>query len=184
MIKNKNTKVAFAALRMQPLHKGHYRLISQMLMENDLVLVGLGSVQVEGTSMNPYSAKERTDFVKTIFASSKIKIIPLSDQGAVRKEDWVSYCMNKIKGANQPTPTDYYAGSETDLEWFKGAKNLNGEELRLINMERYETNIMSGTDIRKSISAGAEEWKKHVPYPLISAIESCYPEKLKLENFR
>ena len=121
-----NERIAYAALRMQPLHNGHFRLISEMLRDNDLVIIGLGSVQLERVGSNPYTAKERTKFLKTVFGDSKkIKIVPLRDIGAVSEKEWVDYCLKKIEGAGLKTPTHYYAGSETDLIWFKEAVNLS-----------------------------------------------------------
>ena len=47
-------------------------------------------------------------------------------------------------------------------------------------MDRYTSQIMSGTEIRKSIANGTTAWKKHVPTVLIQALENEFPEELKL----
>lgn len=176
-----NKIVGFGALRMQPLHNGHFRLIAEMLKDCDTVIIGLGSVQIERVSANPYTPKERTDFLKTVFGDSKkIKIVPLRDIGAVSEKEWVDYCLNKIKGAGLETPTHYYAGSETDLVWFQNAVNLNNEPIELINLKRFETNLMSATDIRKSLSAGTNEWENYVPLSIKNMIKELYPKELTL----
>jgi len=177
--------IAFAALRMQPFTNGHFRIISRMIRDNDMVIIGLGSVQVEGTSSNPFSAKQRTEMLRRVFGkSSKIKIIPLHDIGAKERYEWVEYCMAQIKGKQLPTPTRYYAGSKTDLDWFVDSVNDNGESIELIDLERHKTNILSGTFVRQSISTGTDEWKNSVPECLIDYIQDEYPEDLLLEFHR
>ena len=183
-------KIAFGMFRQQPLTNGHYRIYSQMIRDNDIVIIGLGSVQISGTRDNPFTENQRIDMIRKVFGEvgkgckTKIKIIPINDIGAVSKEEWVNHCMTRIKNKNLPTPTRYYAGSETDLDWFQGAKNSNGELIELINLERHETKIMSGTLVRQSISTGTQEWKKHVPECLIDFIQENYPKELLLSNYR
>jgi len=183
-------KIAFGMFRMQPMTNGHFFSFSQMLRDNDIVIIGLGSVQVEGTRDNPFSAKLRSDMIRKVFGEvnkgckSKIKIVFINDIGAVEKEDWVNHCLNKIKQANLPTPTRYYAGSETDLVWFNNAVNLNGEKIKMINLNRHSTNHLSGTLVRQSISNGTSEWKSHVPECLVDFIEENYPKYLLLDYNR
>jgi cytidyltransferase-like protein len=50
-------KIAFAAMRIQGFHNGHFNLISEMLRQNDIVIIGLGSTQIQGTMNNAYSQK-------------------------------------------------------------------------------------------------------------------------------
>jgi len=183
-------KIAFGMFRQQPLTNGHYRIYSQMVRDNDIVIIGLGSVQIEGTRDNPFSERERTRMIREVFGEvgkgckSKIKIVPINDIGAVTREDWQKHCLNRIKAKQLPTPTRYYAGSETDLDWFKNAKNLNGENIELINLQRHETKLMSGTLVRQSISTGTNEWRSHVPECLINYIEKTYPKNLILDSYR
>jgi cytidyltransferase-like protein len=179
--------IAFAALRMQPFTNGHFRIISQMIRDNDIVIIGLGSIQVEGTASNPFSAKQRTEMIRTVFGKNskdKLKIVPLHDIGAKEKYEWVEYCMSQIKGKQLPTPTRYYAGSETDLAWFIDSVNDNGDPIELINLERHETSLLSGTFVRQSISTGTSEWKRNVPECLIDYIQNNYPQELLLEFHR
>lgn len=185
MNKIQEESVAFAALRMQPITNGHHRLISQMLRDNDVVIIGLGSVQLAGVMNNPFTAKERTEMLRMLFGkNSKIKIIPLNDIGATEREEWVSHCMDLIKGKNLPTPTKYYAGSTTDLDWFFDAVNSDGNKIELINMERHQTGIMSGSEVRQSFSTGSKEWITHVPGCLVNYIHSNFPQELTLEFHR
>jgi len=183
-------KVAFGMFRQQPLTNGHFRVYSQMIRDNDIVIIGLGSVQIEGTRDNPFSERQRIEMIRKVFGEvgkgckTKIKIVAINDIGAVNEKEWQEYCMKRISDKNLNTPTRYYAGSETDLVWFKGAKNELGQDIELINLERHSTSLMSGTLIRQSISAGTEEWKSHVPECLVDFIEENYPKKLLLSSYR
>jgi len=180
-------KVAFAILRLQPLTNGLFSLISRMIRDNDIVIIGLGSVQIDGVRDNPFTAKQRTEMIRKVFgrnSKDKIKIVPLHDIGAVEREDWVSYCMKEIKGKQLPTPTRYYAGSLTDMDWFLDSFNDNGEKIELIDLNRHSSPYLAGYFIRQSISTGTDEWKLQVPEILIDYIEENYPQELILDYHR
>jgi cytidyltransferase-like protein len=177
------TNVGFAAMRMQPLHIGHHRLISKMLEENDVVIIGLGSTQIERTSRHPMTPNERIEMLNILYGhnNKKIKIVRLVDIGAVEPIEWSDFCINKIKQMNLPTPTDYYAGSETDAFWFQNAVNEFDEKININILNRHESGLMSATEIRSSITNGTKEWKKHVPRCLHEYIEETFPKEQKLE---
>jgi len=182
-------KVAFAAMRMQGFHNGHFNLIAEMLRNNDVVIIGLGSTQIQRVMNNPYTPAERTEMVHKVFGKTKkIKIVPLIDLGAVRKEDWVNYCMNEIDKRQLPQPTRYYGGCKTDISWFTEAKNLNGEKIETIIIDRFCSGLMSATEIRKAIAntivnpeLTSSEWKEHVPECLHDFLIEKFPEELTLE---
>ena len=180
----KKLKIAFGAFRTEPFTNGHYRIFTEMIRDNDLVIIGLGSAQLSNTPENPFSIKQRINFIRTVFgrgSKDKLKIVPLYDIGATKESDWVDYCMEQIDIKNLPTPTRYYAGSETDLHWFKNSVNINREPIELINLNRHETNMLSGTLVRQSLSMGTDEWKSHVPECIIDIIEEEYPIELTLK---
>jgi nicotinamide mononucleotide adenylyltransferase len=183
-MKNEPKYVAFAAMRMQSaIHFGHHRLITKMIEENDLVIIGLGSTQIERTSKNPLTAAERIEMINILYGykNPKIKIVKLIDKGAVEKKVWVDYCMQKIDELKLPTPTEYYAGSETDALWFQDAVNLKGEPINVNILDRYSSGIMSGTEVRASLANETSEWKKHVPRCLHDYIEKTFPKEQTLQ---
>ena len=53
-MKHNQEKVGLAVMRMQPMHNGHYELISRMMKEMDVVIIGLGSIQETLTINNPF----------------------------------------------------------------------------------------------------------------------------------
>ena len=77
----KTHKVGLAIMRMQPLHNGHYELISRMLKEMDTIIIGLGSIQETHTINNPFTPKQRREMLEKVFGptgkNSKIKIVEL-----------------------------------------------------------------------------------------------------------
>ena len=157
------------------------------LRNNDIVIIGLGSVQIEGVRDNPFSAKQRTEMIRKVFGKNskdKIKIIPLHDIGAVEREDWVEYCMKEIKGKQLPTPKRYYAGSVTDMDWFLDSYNDDGEKIELIDLNRHQNNFLAGYFIRQSISTGTNEWITQVPEVLIDYIQDNFPKDLTLNYHR
>lgn len=183
-MKKEPTHVAFAAMRMQSaIHLGHHKLITKMLEENELVIIGLGSTQIERTVRNPLTAAERVEMLNILYGHSnkKIKIVKLVDLGAVSPKDWVDYCLKKIDDLKLPTPTDYYAGSETDAFWFQNAINLKNEPINVHVLDRHTSGIMSGTEVRASLANGTNEWKKHVPRCLHEYVEETFPKEQTLE---
>lgn len=117
--------IAFAMMRMQTIHKGHFRLIAKMLEENDIVIIGLGSAQISGTFDNPFTIAERIEMLKLLFGQGaigkhgKIKIVPIEDLGAAKPIDWVNHCFDKIIANGLELPNRYYAGSVADSMWYK-----------------------------------------------------------------
>jgi len=182
-------KVAFSAMRIQGFHNGHFNLISEMLKNNDVVIIGLGSTQIQRTMNNPYSPSERTEMLWRVFGkTSKIKVVPLVDIGAVKKEDWVHYCMSEIEKKCLPQPTRYYGGSATDVSWFVNAVNLEGKPIETYIVDRYSSGVMSATEVRKSIANSivdpeitTDEWKRFVPEVLHDFLVEKFPESLTLE---
>jgi len=182
-------KVAFAAMRMQGFHIGHFNLISQMLRDNDIVIIGLGSTQIQKTMSNPYTPAQRVEMIHKVFGkTNKIKIVPLKDLGAVHKKEWVDYCMNEIEKKNLPQPTRYYGGCNTDVSWFTDAINFNNEEIEIRIIDRYDSGLMSATEVRKAIAntivnpeLTSLEWKQFVPECLHNYLVENFPKELTLE---
>lgn len=200
--------IALAVMRMNPLHKGHFNLISKMLMENQKVIIGLGSTQIENTFDNPFSAKQRLEMIKIAFGNNdKIKVIFLKDLGAVVHRLWAEYVFSQIEKNNLPLPTRYYAGSLNDAFYFedfnknKNNTNLIGDyknincnfderykdfklEIRILDRKTESIND-SGTEIRKSIVNNIDAWLSQVPECLHGYIIQNFPKKFDLlENIK
>lgn len=177
--------VGLAVMRMQPMHNGHYELISRMMKEMDVVIIGLGSIQESHTVNNPYTPKQRREMVEKVFGvtgkHSKIKIVELKDIGACNHITWSSFVFGKIDGMNLPTPTHYYAGSKHDALWFDSINKEFGDgvlNIRIVDRLK-DTICMSGTEIRKSILISSDDWKGFVPPVLIDYIADVFPYDLQ-----
>lgn len=187
-MKENQEKVGLAVMRMQPMHNGHYELISRMLREMDTVIIGLGSIQESKTINNPFTPKQRREMVEKVFGptgkTSKIKIVELKDLGTVSKIAWAMHVFGKIDGMNLPKPTHYYAGSKHDASWFNSVNEEFGEgTLEIGILDRLKDTIcMSGTEIRKSIIHESDDWIDFVPPIVINYIKNNFPEDLKLSE--
>jgi hypothetical protein len=79
---------------------------------------------------------------------------------------------------NLPKPNVYIGGSELDIM-------DNGfhedESILAISLDRLNSGIMSGTEVRKSIINGNEIWRDHVPYVIQDYMINNFPKELTLE---
>jgi cytidyltransferase-like protein len=64
--------------RFQPFHNGHKRTIEQALIENDVVIIIIGSTN-RSDERNPYSFETRRRFISAI--NSRLAILGLEDYG-------------------------------------------------------------------------------------------------------
>ena len=176
---NKEKKIAFLVMRLQPQHTGHTNLIYRAMMENDLVILLLGSSQEKRTKRNPLSTPEKISLLKQTFGiSSKLKVLSIRDIGAASKKEWTEHVFKTIKKSDLEQPTRYYAGDEVNGSFYKDAYNLNNKKIEVIIQDRLKSGLMSGSDIRNSIYNGCDSWKKHVPECIIDMIEEIYPKEL------
>jgi len=179
-------KVGLAIMRMQPFHKGHLRIIHKMMEEMDVIIIGIGSIQEKETINNPFSAAQRREMLRKVLKlgnKSNIKIIELADIGAVTKIAWATHVLGIISGKNLPRPTHYYAGSIHDASWFDSLnKELEEGFMNIVNLDRFQTTFMSGTDIRKSIIDGSYDWQEYVPSIIVDYIDEEFPNHLRLET--
>lgn len=187
-MENTTQKVGLAIMRMQPLHNGHYELISRMLKEMDTIIIGLGSIQETHTINNPFTPKQRREMLEKVFGptgkNSKIKIVELKDLGTVSKIAWAMHVFGKIEGMNLPKPTHYYAGSNNDASWFNSINDEFGNgTLNICIVDRLKESIcMSGTEVRKAIMYETDDWKEYIPSVLVDYVESNFPQDLKLSE--
>ena len=187
-MKQSQEKVGLAVMRMQPMHNGHYELISRMMKEMDVVIIGLGSIQETLTINNPFTPKQRREMVEKVFGPtgkhSKIKLVELKDLGAVAKIAWAMHVFGKLDGMNLPKPTHYYAGSKHDASWFDAVNIEFGYGSLQINiLDRLKDSIcMSATEVRKSIITETDDWKEYVPPVLVDYISETFPKNLILSS--
>lgn len=192
----KSGRIGLAVMRLQPLHRGHARLLEIMRQDCDTIIVGVGSTQQQGASIHPFSFNERVEMIKSIFGDS-VKPIPLVDiESQLSTDDWVDYVLDKARKLNLPTPTDYYTGSAQDAKWYvnrfaqltdpmqevAGVRSYTNPDSgrRLHVIERTVTGFPSATEIRGLIEQRDTEWQRYVPARLAQYIEWHYPPQLRV----
>lgn len=182
-IKTTSENVALLVMRTQPLHNGHINLIFQALVENDTVIIALGSTNQEESFNNPYGVGKRINMLKKVFGtSSKIKVITLKDIQAQNNQIWTDYVYDQIDKLDLPQPNRYYAGDFTNANYYKVKNKYTNQEPEIKMLNRLNTGIMSATMIRQNLSLGLEEWKEHVPVCLHEYVENNFPKKFLTEN--
>lgn len=159
-------------MRMQPLHRGHELVLRRMLEECDAALVGVGSVQEEGTEKNPFSYQERAGLLAALFpGEERLRPFPLRDIGAPTRKAWADYVLAEAEKAGLPRPERYYAGSEADASWFEES----GLEIRVTCREKRGEGI-SATEIRRRLKAG-ESIAGLVPAALEEIVPTLFRNK-------
>jgi len=173
-------KIALLVMRLQPQHTGHTNLIFKAMMENDLVIIMPGSSQEKRTKRNPLSTPEKLNNLKFTFGeeSSKLRYLPIRDIGAVRDIDWTNHVFSTIDKAGLPQPTVYYAGDAVNAKFYDTINPYTNKKMEIVQVDRLQSGIMSGSDIRDAIYNGCDSWEKHVPPCLVNVIKEVYPKEL------
>jgi len=181
-MKKTNTplKVALLVMRLQPQHTGHTNIIFKAMMENDIVIIMPGSSQEKRTKRNPLSTPEKLNNLKQTFGeeSSKLKYLPIRDIGASTDEEWTNHVFETIEKAGLPQPTRYYAGDAVNAKFYDVVNPYTGIQMEVIQVNRLQSGIMSGSDIRDAIYNNCDSWKEHVPACLVDMIIEVYPKEL------
>ena len=151
--------VGFTVMRLQPLHKGHVKVINTMLKNHSKAIVVIGSIQA-CDEKNPFSFADRIKMLKLVYPQEiqKNKLIIVGAKDIHNPPKWASYIKNLL-----PTKANcYYSGTGQDADLFEK------EGFQTIQINRDELNI-SGTMIRNKIKKN-ENWQIDVPqniHPLI-----------------
>lgn len=158
--------IGLTVMRLQPLHKGHKRIIDTMLAENSQAFVLIGSANKKDNN-NPFSFELRRLMLAKVYAkevkSGKLKVLPVNDINNPPK--WVAHVLSQLDGIK---PDKYYAGTDQDGYLFAE----KGFEIR--SFDRNELNI-SATMIREKLLAKDNSWKAFVPKAVIPIVETCFP---------
>ena len=96
--------IGFAVMRLQPLHKGHKKIIDLMLKENDKAILVIGSKDAQDE--NPYSFKERLKMVHQVYQKEikKGKLLVLGINDIHNPPKWAQFIKTHL-----PLPaTKYY----------------------------------------------------------------------------
>ncbi len=154
--------------RFQPLHKGHVKVIRELLKKYDKVILAIGSIQEKRTFQNPFSFAERKKMIRSVFLNEieegKIMVSGVKDE--FDDEKWSEKILRRFDFDVVAT------GNPWVEKCFTEKKPL--EKIKLWKPELY-----SGTRIRELMLSGSEEWKRLVPEEVKNIIISLLPKILK-----
>ena len=203
-----NNRVGLAVMRLQPLHRGHFRIINRMIQECGTAIVCLGSSQKSREEHDPWTVEERIQMIRNIYGSydnkgeylgCRVKIVPLADLNASTPEQWVDYIFDKLDKLGMAEPTDYFTGSKSDAFWYKNSfwnvdigidnrtqialdKYRTADDIsRILHIVDRDTNaVPAATDIRAFLSLRTDDWKEWIPAVNHELVESTYPDEFKV----
>ena len=153
--------------RFQPLHKGHEEVIRKLLEEYEKIIVLIGSKEKGRTQSNPFSYEERKEMLEIVFSKEindgKIVIDGIEDMDS--DEDWTNAIIEKHEFDVVVTGSDWVA------KCFEGKKEV--KRIELINPEK-----LNGTNIRRLMKEGSDEWKEYVSKEVAE-----YIQRIALKHF-
>ncbi|MEM5831795.1 MAG: adenylyltransferase/cytidyltransferase family protein [Candidatus Aenigmatarchaeota archaeon] len=159
--------VGLFVARFQPLHKGHERAIRKALKLYEKVIIVIGSADKSREEKNPFTTEERKLMLEAVFSKEindgKIEILAIEDKAS--DEEWANELISKVSFDEVYTASDWVAKA------FEGKKNV-----KRFKPFKYET--INGTNIRRLIKEGNEEWKKYVNKKIAEMIQ-----KVALKEF-
>lgn len=146
--------------RFQPFHNGHLAIVKQMERECDVLMIGVGSAQIQRIPDNPFSGGERITMIRKVMEAEGIsdyEIYPIPDIHCY--PEWPHYIHSML-----PSFDRVYARSSV-------VKKLMGNiDVELVDIEAFNRDIWKGTLVREKMYDGVE-WKHLVPPSVADYIE-------------
>ena len=146
--------------RFQPFHRGHLKVVLEVLSECDDLVIVIGSAEESHTMLNPFTASERYQMIMSSLpddALSKVHIVPVRDVN--RYAIWVGHVESYV-----PPFDVVYSNNALTRSLFGQV----GYEVR--KTKTYNGKLYSGTEIRRRMLAG-ERWRHLVPPAVVSFAE-------------
>lgn len=147
--------------RFQPMHKGHEKVIKELLDKYEKVIILIGSINKKDDK-NPFKYEDRKKMIRKVLEDYKnFEIFGIEDNPS--NEEWTDYIKNNFK-----------------FDIVVSGNDLVKELLRkfIVNEPNwYKRDIMQSTIIRNLVN-DKKEWKHLVPKQIIIDIEGLY-EKSK-----
>lgn len=133
--------------RFNPPHKGHLKIIKNILKEVDKLIIAIGRSQLENTRRNPFNGSERKKMLKEYLKEEnldmkRIRIITIPDTGSINTSIRILF----QKGGKFDT---LYTDKESIIR-------LINKKVNVKRISRTDKN--SSTKIRKAISRD-EKWE-------------------------
>lgn len=148
--------------RFQPFHKGHLKVVKDLIDKVEELIIILGSSQHSHTKENPFTAGERISMIKLALDEeginpSRYLIIPVPD--VEMHSTWVSHVISY-----SPKFDLIFSNEPLTRRLFIEA-GFKVESIPFYNREK-----LSATEIRRRILSN-EDWKELVPKSVAEFIE-------------
>lgn len=197
IVSNRPKRVALLVGRFQPLHRAHCMVIERMIQDNDVVIVGIGSIQEHGTMRNPYPAEVRERMLRNVFGN-RISIVFVPDLGTgLHTQEWVNHVLKICTDAGLPLPNRYYCGCHDNSLWYQGYfsgsqyqtithgdtityQSTQHSDRELIILERSQNHYIPATRVREYINLRMDDWKWYIPEINHVLVEANYPQQFRV----
>ena len=162
--KNSSKKeIALFVGRFQPLHHGHIYMLNKILKSYKKIKIGVGSSQLLKSEINPFTYKERVNFItsalnKRGIYSQRFSIYPIPD--IFNASEWVNHVISIV--GNFDT---LFSNSDWVRHLFQNAGYTVGEKIGIFK-KKY-----SASNVRKLISINARNWTILVPKEVVNLIK-------------
>jgi nicotinamide-nucleotide adenylyltransferase len=146
--------------RFQPFHKGHLKIVEDIVSKYDEIIIGIGSSQYYNKIENPYSDAERREMIETTLKSVKItnfEIISIPD--IHDSPNWVSHVLSIINNFDV-----VISNNPLTLKLF------SEQGFKVIKTPEYEKDKYSGKKIRSKMINGLD-WEDLVPDPVSKIVK-------------
>ncbi|MHA1472146.1 MAG: nicotinamide-nucleotide adenylyltransferase [Promethearchaeota archaeon] len=155
--------VALFVGRFQPLHHGHIYMLNKILKSYKKIKIGVGSSQLSKSEINPFTYKERVNFItsalnKRGIDAQRFNIYPIPD--IFNASEWVNHVTSIV--GNFDT---LFSNSDWVRHLFQNAGYTVGEKIGIFK-KKY-----SASNVRKLISKDKRNWTTLVPKEVVNLIK-------------
>lgn len=157
----KNTALIIG--RFQPLHHGHIYVLRSILKTYNKVKIGIGSSQLANTFNDPFTNRERKEFIKAVFKKRQIspkryEIYQIPDIFDAKK--WVDHVISIVGDFNA-----IFSNSDWIRELFQKKGFTLGKKYAIFKRK------FNASNIRRLIARDDKTWKSLVPQEIIKLME-------------
>ena len=155
--------VALFIGRFQPLHHGHIYMLNKIFKLYKKIRIGVGSSQLSQSKMNPFTFKERVNFItsalnKRGINSQRFSIYPIPD--IFNASEWANHVISIVGNFDV-----VFSNSDWVRNLFQNAGYIVGEKIGIFKKKYNASNV------RKLISKDKGNWMTLVPKEVVNLIK-------------
>ncbi len=161
--------------RFQPFHKGHLKVVQEILKSNERVILAVGSAEKNFLPDNPLTASERHQLIDAALKEAKIPaekycIVPIRNVNNYAL--WVNHINIYV-----PPYTHLYTGSAIVKACYLG-KYAKKDGPDIIQLKRFDR--ISATKVRQAMTKG-KDWEKYLPNATATLLKKWnIPARMKI----